>query len=276
MKSKYFGTKCCHYDFIKFFLNSKFKVVTSDNLINAIEIAMYDFDRFDLQFERAFRTWELQEGYPVIDVKYDSTTRRFRIVQERFFDDITRNQNDQSSWYIPINYVSASNANFDNTTFTHYFVNGTQQLEISDTNHNENDWFIFNKQQIGYYRVNYDEKNWEALSTALKNDDFEKIHVLNRMQILDDSFSLADAGYLDFSIPYDILLYLRHELNFFPWDIAIEHINKLFAVFGPRNHILNVSYCILSKSNIIAMIQFFKLFFVEICISSIEIILWTI
>ena len=32
------------------------------------------------------------------------------------------------------------------------------------------DWFIVNVQQYGYYRVNYDQNNWDALISQLNND----------------------------------------------------------------------------------------------------------
>jgi aminopeptidase N len=220
-------------------------------------------------FSLAFRTWELQEGYPVINVSFNNG--RFIVKQERFFDDKTRNMNDETKWWIPINYATESEHNFTDAAFTHYFNDYENELEIVDANHNANDWFIFNKQQLGYYRVNYETENWHKLINYLKGSNFETIHTLNRVQLIDDSFALADAGYINYSIPYDMITYLKHELNFFAWDIAMEHINKVFNAFGHRNPILNVSE------------NFMKIFFnltnilsPAIHLSSLEILLPTI
>jgi aminopeptidase N len=196
----------------------------------------------DFPFEAAFRSWENQEGCPLVNVRYDSGTSSFRVTQERLYDNKTRGASDQSSWYIPINYVTAASADFSDPKFTHYFVNGTSELQIVDSSHANADWFIFNKQQIGYYRVNYEDSNWRALTTALKSSDFETIHILNRVQIIDDAFALAAAGYIDYDIPYEIVMYLMHETNFFAWDIAMVHIDELYDAFGPKHDILNVSF----------------------------------
>lgn len=32
------------------------------------------------------------------------------------------------------------------------------------------EWFKFNKNQVGYYRVNYPKENWAALTKALINN----------------------------------------------------------------------------------------------------------
>ena len=40
-------------------------------------------------------------------------------------------------------------------------------------------------------------------------------------------------------------MYLRHETDYFAWDTAMDYINRLFSVYGPRNEILNVSFQIL-------------------------------
>ena len=184
----------------------------------------------------------MQEGFPLVTVHFHSTDSTFHLTQERFFNNKSRNVDDQSSWYIPLNYGTASNVDFEDTSTSDFFPDGTNEFNIVDTNYDGEEWFIFNKQQVGYYRVNYDEKNWNALTKALNSDEFEKIHVSNRVQLIDDSFSLAFAGYIDLQIPYEVMLYLRHETNYFAWDVASDFIYKLFDVFGPRNEALNVSF----------------------------------
>lgn len=47
----------------------------------------------------------------------------------------------------------------------------------------------------GYYRVNYDPENWMALAEVL-DEAHETIDLLNRAQIIDDSFNLARNGRL--------------------------------------------------------------------------------
>lgn len=192
-----------------------------------------------MDFERAFRTWETQKGFPLINVRYDFERAAFRITQERFFEQKSLNNNDQSSWYIPLNYGTANKPNLDDTSASDYFLNGEDEKVITATPGN---WYVFNVQQRGYYRVNYEESNWLALSEALLSNDFVKIHVMNRAQLIDDSFTLVNAGYLnDYKTAYDILKYLVNEDDYFPWYAANRYISPLYTVFGSKNKILNVS-----------------------------------
>jgi len=44
-----------------------------------------------------------------------------------------------------------------------------------------------------YYRVNYDMKNWDKISSYLNSVEFINIHVLNRAQIINDLFDFVDG-----------------------------------------------------------------------------------
>jgi len=46
---------------------------------------------------------------------------------------------------------------------------------------------------VGYYRVNYDAVYWERIIHYLRtSEEYAKIHVLNRAQIIDDAFYFDD------------------------------------------------------------------------------------
>ena len=57
----------------------------------------------------------------------------------------------------------------------------------------ETGWYIFNIREVGYYRVNYDEQNWNLITNQLISDH-TAIGTMNRAQIMDDSLNLARAG----------------------------------------------------------------------------------
>lgn len=194
-------------------------------------------------FQRYFRTWENQEGVPLVTVTFDPSTSSFKLTQERFFEKKRINSGDTSSWYIPINFATEDDPNFDNIEVTHYMKDGVAETFINaPSQFNNTKWYIFNKQQIGYYRVNYDAANWDAITKFLHTDEFEKIHVVNRMHLIDNAFVLAHGGYLDYQVPYDIITYLINDMNFFTWDLFNDNINLLYNVFGPRDPTLNVRF----------------------------------
>lgn len=71
-------------------------------------------------------------------------------------------------------------------------------------------------QILGFYRVNYDEENWNALISQL-HDDCNEIHVLNRAQLIDDAFNLALANRMDYAQVLKLSEYLINENDPVPW-----------------------------------------------------------
>lgn len=92
------------------------------------------------------------------------------------------------SWWIPLTFVDQESLDFDDTQVDKWLKDEEITLQGFSSK-----WFIFNVQQTGYYRVNYDVENWEALAKQLQ-EDLSVIATLNRAQIVDDSLNLARAG----------------------------------------------------------------------------------
>lgn len=75
--------------------------------------------------------------------------------------------------------------------------------------------------------MNYDSTLWSALESALKSDNFDGIHVLNRAQIVDDALNLARAGQLDYATALNIVSYLENETEYYPWYSAFSALTIL-------------------------------------------------
>lgn len=220
--------------------SSDHQPVNSQHLVDAFETVMNAQGFNDFNFDAAFRSWELQKGFPVVHVTFDQS--QFRVTQQRFFTSKPAVQDDTSSWYIPLNFATASTPNFADTRITNYFVNGQNSLTIAaPAQFNASQWFIFNKQQVGYYRVNYDPANWNAIINALHSEAFGTIHVLNRAQLMSDSLAFAAGGYLGYDTVFGILSSLSRETEYTTWNAAESFINNLFSLFGLANDDLNVS-----------------------------------
>ena len=56
-----------------------------------------------------------------------------------------------------------------------------------------NRWVIFNVQETGYYKVNYDEQNWNMISSQLTSDH-GAIHAINRAQVRLISPTVTNRG----------------------------------------------------------------------------------
>jgi aminopeptidase N len=159
-------------------------------------------------------TWENQAGYPVITVSRSGN--QLTLTQERFF---YNEQSSSSLWWVPINYVVKSNPDFSNTKPDLWIPaqkSMTLQSGSAPKAWTDSDWVVVNIQESSYYRVNYDNNLWNLLIEQL-NVDFNKIHLLNRAQLVDDSLNLARAGKIDYDVPFAILEYLSKENDYIPW-----------------------------------------------------------
>lgn len=88
------------------------------------------------------------------------------------------------------------------------------------------DWIIVNVEQLGFYRVHYDDNNWKALINAIRNDS-QIFSSRTKAQLIDDAMSLAIDGYLSTSIALDLLMELQNETHYLPWNAALRNLLQL-------------------------------------------------
>jgi len=77
--------------------------------------------------------------------------------------------------------------------------------------------------------VNYGEKNWKLLLIQLVTKP-DRIHVLNRAQIVDDACHLSWAGLVPYNYYISLLEYLLMEDHVTPWNTAIDGLS---SIMGP-------------------------------------------
>ncbi|XP_050542648.1 aminopeptidase N-like isoform X2 [Daktulosphaira vitifoliae] len=169
-------------------------------------------------------TWTLQPGFPVINVTRNYNSDSLIVSQSRFvlYDPKSYERNDKSSflWWIPLTYTTASKLDFSTTKPSHWFK-PQEFMMLTETGVSSKDWVLFNINETGFYRVNYDLKNWEMLINYLNDPEmFSNIGTINRAQLIDDAMSLARAGYLSYKTSLDMTRYLYHETEFAPWKSA--------------------------------------------------------
>lgn len=111
-------------------------------------------------------------------------------------------------WWIPLTYTSMAEGDFNKTSPSRWLSPADPSLTVTSLPSNK-EWVIFNVQETGYYRVNYDVMNWKLLIAQLKTDH-AALHVNNRAQLIDDALNLARAGnhysnsYCTFSLLFDM------------------------------------------------------------------------
>ncbi|XP_029289963.1 aminopeptidase N-like [Cottoperca gobio] len=169
-------------------------------------------------------TWVLQMGFPVVTIN----TKTGNVSQKHFLLDpeskVTVESPFKYEWIIPIKsmniggiqnpivWLKDKSATFD-------------EMKTSGA-----DWVLANLDVVGYYRVNYDQDNWDRLLNALKTNHLS-IPVINRAQLVDDAFNLARAKIIPTVLALKITKYLNKERDYMPWESALTNMDFFYLMF---------------------------------------------
>lgn len=188
-----------------------FNNARQDDLWKELTMAQGEGNRVDVK--AVMDSWTLQTGYPVITVERSYESGTAKISQQRFLVD--GSTDNQTLWKIPFTYTDARSPDWNATEPKLWFTNKT--AVITDLPTSRSEWFIANVQQVGFYKVNYDEQNWKLLIKQLMERHTD-IHVINRAQLLDDILDLARAGTVDYGLALDATQYLAKEESYIAWS----------------------------------------------------------
>ncbi|NXO80655.1 AMPN Aminopeptidase, partial [Sitta europaea] len=178
--------------------------------------------------------WTLQMGFPVVTVD----TRSGAVNQAHFLLDPTSSVDRPSvfnyTWIIPITWMTGSshgNSSYWLTTVT----DTNNDFKLSSPN-----WLLLNLNVTGYFRVNYNQENWDQLLSQLGTNHMV-VPVINRAQIIDDAFNLARAKYVNVTLALNTTRFLSKEVEYMPWQAALsnlQYFQQMFdrsEVFGPMS-----------------------------------------
>lgn len=194
-------------------------------------------------------TWTLQVGFPVVHISKHPNTNVIRLEQQRFVYEKAKSTNDSSNeedalWWIPITFTTSQELNFENTRPLTW-IPRSKIYEIENRNLSAADWFIFNIQQSGYYRINYELENWQAVTEHLMDSQkFKQIAPSNRAQLIDDAMNLARGGHINYGVALNLTRYLINEDDHAPWKAAVnafQFIDSMFVSQGDYD-LLKVAY----------------------------------
>lgn len=96
----------------------------------------------------------------------------------------------------------------------------------------------------GYYRINYDQYNWQLIANALiENPTIFPSSV--KASLIDDVLSLAFVGKTTYLTAFSIINYLQNESQPEPWSALMGHAIKLNLVLSdtaayPSYQVINI------------------------------------
>ncbi|XP_065213870.1 aminopeptidase Ey-like [Planococcus citri] len=197
-------------------------LVTPDDLWEVMEEQVQE-DKIKLptNVREIMKPWTEQASYPLITV----TIENFDVLikQEPYNDYPGYNE----SWIVPITYAIPTD---DLTVKTPMeWLNPDEQL-VLDKAVEAGQWIIVNLGQFGYYRVNYDYNNWQALTDQLLSDH-NAIDPVLRAKLIDDALNLAMDKKLNYNTALSLLDYFPKEKHYLPQISVLYNLKNLFIRF---------------------------------------------
>ncbi|KAI4480852.1 hypothetical protein M0804_009949 [Polistes exclamans] len=182
-----------------------------------------------LLFQNMIDSWITQGGYPLVNVSRNYAEKSAIVRQKKFtYDEPTKERNDL--WDIPLTYVEV-NDDWSNPKKMWLLKHDKEQIirniSMIKDKQNEINWILVNVNKTGYYRVNYDEKNWELLAKGLEKNP-EDFPTETRASLVDDVFALAAVGFSKYETAFGFIKYMQmKERHYGTWNVLTRHVFKL-------------------------------------------------
>ncbi|KYN43680.1 Glutamyl aminopeptidase [Trachymyrmex septentrionalis] len=221
MMENFFGSDV-FFSAISTYLNKyAYENAETANLFEALQDAVGN----KLNVTAIMDTWTRQEGFPVVNVK--KSGNNYTLTQKRFLDDQDAKSDPSKSsyeyrWTIPIVYIT----NRNEVPTLVWFDKDANEVVIEVDERTK--WFKLNAGQVGFYRVNYNEE-WETFNELLQSHH-TRISMLDRANLLDDLFSLAEAGEIEYDTVLNISMYLTEEYHCLPWAVAKSKLITIYTL----------------------------------------------
>ncbi|XP_068625539.1 aminopeptidase N-like [Battus philenor] len=171
-------------------------------------------------------TWTTQTGYPLLTVNRDYNDKSLTISQKRYLA-LGARASTEASWWVPLRVLCEGESNEATPPQWLASGEGVRTLHRFEHGASPDQWVLFNPDMIAPYRVNYDERNWKLLVSAMTSDRFTEVPVLGRVQLLSDAFELAWTNQLDYSTTLQLASYLQKETDYLPLSTGLRALSKI-------------------------------------------------
>ncbi|XP_054884353.1 alanyl (membrane) aminopeptidase-like b [Poeciliopsis prolifica] len=190
--------------------------VEPKDLWDFIENARYG--KSNKKVPEIMENWTNQMGYPVLTI--DTTSGA--ISQKHFL--YNSSAVSSLSWDIPVTFTSNISGLKD------FLLDKETPDRMEEFISKKGEWFLVNVNATGYYRVNYNQENWERLLWQLETNP-SRIPLMNRAQLIDDAFNLARAKQVDVTLALKLTRFLRKETAYLPWESAVRNLEYFILMF---------------------------------------------
>lgn len=175
-----------------------------------------------VSLSEAYENWAQNFGFPLVTVDRDYNRGLLRINQTRFVHSNYNSYFPSANFFVPLRFATKDNPNIDNTLGLKWLTPSLPSLNVA---YNSSSWILVNPNATGYYRVNYDQENWNRLSQQLHATN--SIPMSSRVQLIDDVMTLARFGHVPYSVALNLIQYIKTETYYTPVAVALGQLEEL-------------------------------------------------
>lgn len=199
------------------------------DLFDSLQRAVKEDATLDKEFSvhEIFSSWSNQNGYPLMTVTRNYSDNTIQIAQERCVNKPASSSVSLEYWWIPYNFDTANNIELNDTQPDGWLVSPKIIRPTEQKNWSSSDWVLFNRQQTGFYRVLYDEKNYRMILDDFKSGKIDRVHAFNRAQLIDDLGYFAQTGRLPYTLFFDFLKYVNNGTDANSWIPVITNLIQM-------------------------------------------------
>ncbi|XP_070560620.1 aminopeptidase N-like [Ptychodera flava] len=227
MMKSFLGEDVFYEGLGNYLVENQYSDVNTDDLWHYLTQA--DIDKGNHNIKEIMDPWLLQLGYPVVMVT--KSANQMTATQEHFLLDpndtpLIPGEYPSGPWSIPLTSIHSGEFDASRPEF-HWLKSQSATFDL--TGAEESDWLFVNVNHTGFYRVNYDEDNWNKLINQLLTDH-QVFGTQNRVTLVDDSLNLGQAQRLQYNISLHLMEYMKSERDPAPWmalENAMEYADRM-------------------------------------------------
>jgi len=183
-----------------------------------------------LPVNTVMKSWTEQMGFPCISVtsEQEGADRVLTLTQSKFVGDgKATGESSSSRWQVPVSVASSGKE------VTKVMMDReAQQTTVRLPNVAPSDWVKLNPSVVGFYRVQYSQSELSLLCDAVKT---KALPPVDRLNILDDLFSLISAGKAKTTDGLRLLQNYKEEESYIVWNNISQVISSLSVVIADQD-----------------------------------------
>lgn len=183
-------------------------------------------------------SWTHQPSYPIVRCSLGSNGR-ITLSQMPFPLLKSNSSQEKALWWIPVAMTDGRRPDFTRggtyprvwltperpTLDIPYFPRASNPAG-GPADQGPDTWILVNGQFASYSRVLYDKSNWRLISNQLMLNH-TVIPKVTRAQLIDDAFTLALAGHLDYQVVVELIEYLTLVNDEFVRSTSLFHLKVI-------------------------------------------------